>query len=396
MRFSLEMDLLIESMSVVVLKTPIDRFRQLIKRSDVDWPRLEKLVKYHSIRPMLSEACNLAGFDNASVEEWASFTRLQSIHNMAYGKEAIRILKIMEAQKIIVLPLKGLVFLDKIYEGRPLREMGDFDILVSKAESVRALKILLAEGYRLKVDEVINDKLLTDIIEKTPNHEVGLFKETKMGIMIHIDFHWKVYEAPQYNFETEEILSGTQIANFQGETCLMPNSEILFKMLLNHHGGRDCWLKLKHVADLLIFLVKQKELSREELNDLGRSMGMEQINKLGVALVDLIFLKKEDAYINPHLLNQIVHFWENGKDIKSIYPKILRLRIYRKVQDHPTSWRKLLWQELEFHSKATPVESKRLMVFSERHVVLNSLMKLLSYLNRYYIKRNLRKIYTPN
>lgn len=248
---SKELQLLIESIKIVLLDASPNVFKNLANDPELNWQRVDKLLKYHSIRPIFYQASRNINLQNDLVERVGVFTKKQAIKNLNEIIESTRVLTILKNAGIPALPYKGLLFLEKIYGNKPLREIGDLDILVSPQDSVKALELLIEDGYKLGVEGNISKELLIEVIKTTPSPEVGLDKKTSIGMNVHIDFHWGINEFSQYRIDLALIFSTAEMANFQNQKVLLPNTSSIFKMLINHHGGRECWVRLKHLADFV-------------------------------------------------------------------------------------------------------------------------------------------------
>jgi hypothetical protein len=386
---SKELQLLIESIKIVLLDSSSNIFKNLANDPKLNWQRVDKLLKYHSIRPIFYQACRIINFQNDLVESVAVFTKKQAIKNLNEIVESKRVLTFLKDAGVPVLPYKGLLFLEKIYDNKPLREIGDLDILVSPKDSVKALALLVEDGYKLCIEENISEELLSEIIKTTPNQEVGLDKKTTIGMNVHIDFHWGINEAPQYRIDLPLIFRTAEIANFQNHKILLPNTSSIFKMLLNHHGGRECWVRLKDLADLIAFKNAYPQISFNDLTNWSSEMDMKKIYVAAESLLESIFfsdnivLDKQEESVS---LKRIVAMWEYATHWDRIIPKIFLIRIYRKLQDRETSWSTLIYNQIKFHSMANLTENKRPFVLPEKYVLLNAFSKLLSYIIRMYLK----------
>lgn len=386
---SKELQLLIESIKVVLLDSSPEVFKNLANDPKLNWQRVDKMLKYHSIRPIFYQACRNINFQNDLVESVGVFTKKQAIKNLNEIVESKRVLTFLKDAGVPVLPYKGLLFLEKIYDNKPLREIGDLDILVSPKDAVKALELLIKDGYKLCVEGNISEHLLTEIIETTPSPEVGLDKKTPIGMNVHIDFHWGINEASQYRIDLPLIFSTAEIANFQNQRILLPNTSSIFKMLLNHHGGRECWVRLKDLADLIAFKKTYPQITFNDLTNWSSEMDMKKIYVAAESLLESIFfaddlpLDKQEESVS---LKRIVGMWEYATHWDRIMPKIFLIRIYRKLQDRETSWSTLIYNQIKFHSMANLTENKRLFVLHEKYVFLNAFSKLLSYVVRVYLK----------
>jgi hypothetical protein len=386
---SKELQLLIESIKIVLLDSSPNVFKNLANDPKLNWQRVDKLLKYHRIRPIFYQACRNINFQNDLVESVGVFTKKQAIKNLNEIVESKRVLTILKDAGIPVLPYKGLLFLEKIYNNKPLREIGDLDILVSPKDAVKALNLLIEDGYKLCVEGNISEDLLTEIIKTTPNPEVGLDKKTTIGMNVHIDFHWGINEFPQYRIDLPLMFSTAEIANFQNYKILLPNTSSIFKMLINHHGGRECWVKLKHLADLIAFKKTYPQISYNDLTNWSSEMDMRKIYVVAESLLESIFFsdnvvldKQEDSVS----LKRIVNMWEYAIHWDKIMPKIFLIQIYRKLQDRQTSWSTVIYNQIKLHSMVNLTENKRLFVLHEKYVFFNAFSKLLSYIVRVYLK----------
>jgi hypothetical protein len=280
--FSLELQTLIEAIKVVLLKRPNEKFVSMIHSSTLDWLKIQKMLEYHQIRPIFYEACRIIGFDNDFVSKLKVFTKRQIMVNLATSQELGRLLELFQEKEIEMLPYKGALFLEKIYQNHPFRESSDVDVLVKPKNAFESIKILMADGYKISpiFTDIKNfdDEILHEVLERSQWKEIGLYKPLPSGVVFHLDFHWEFNETFHiYNTPMEELFEKSIIDNFQKRKLLIPSKEIIFKMMLNHHGGRGCWLRLKDFCDLLAFRKQFAELPIEKLNLFASEMKMQRV-----------------------------------------------------------------------------------------------------------------------
>jgi hypothetical protein len=389
MKLSEELKILVESMKVVLLEEEPSHFQTIITAPNIDWERLYRLSAYHQIRPIFHEACKKINFQNEVVKNVALYTQRQAIKNLNEVHESRRILKLFADEGIPALPYKGLLFLEKLYQNRCLREIADLDLIVQPKNALKALKSLIADGYKICIDAEPNDEHLEELIENTPCLEVSLIKKTKIGMNINIDFHWGINEVPQYNFKLENIFENAQLAHFLKSEFLLPDTESIFKMLINHHGARECWVKLKYFADMMMFKKSNPNLSEAELIKYSLAMHMGKVQNAAAALLDGLFNPTETnlkRMENDKSLKSIVGMWEEADHWRNkAYPRFKFLKIYRMLQDKNMNWFSLFHNQIMFHSKVNFIEEKRLIVFPKKYIYLNALSKLITFLVRVYI-----------
>jgi hypothetical protein len=386
---SRELSLLIESIKLTMLDGSVPDFREKVNDPKINWDKILKMVHYHHIKPVFYRACKLAGFNNQHIERIAYFSQTQAIKNLTEKVESIRILKLLEKNEIHAVPYKGLLFLEKLYNNEAIRQIGDLDILVKPTEAFNALKVLMDDGYELKIEGTLTDDLLKSIIETKPSPEISLLKKNILETNFSIDFHWGMNESPYFKIDANSIFECCEMAEFNNAKLSIPNEIGIFKMLLNHHGSRECWVKLKLLVDLIAFKKAYPKLKNDLLQGISKEMNMLKIYTAGESLIELFFKKETKETINypdAIALKRIVEMWETSKHWVYILPKIWLLRIYRLLQDKKTSWWKLIKTEAEFHAKIDLSVAKRIFILPPKYIFLNTLSKFYSYAIRTYLK----------
>ena len=167
---------------------------------------------------------------------------------------------------------------------------------------------------------------------------------------INIDFHWGINEVPQYNFKLENIFENAQLAHFLKSEFLFPDTESIFKMLINHHGARECWVKLKYLADMMMFKKSNPNLSEAELIKYSLAMHMGKVQNAAAALLDGLFNPTETnlkRMENDKSLKSIVGMWEEADHWRNkAYPRFKFLKIYRMLQDKNMNWFSLFHNQI--------------------------------------------------
>lgn len=364
MKFSTELEILIESIKVSLLEQSPDRFNYLLQQKSLNWQRLKKMAAYHAVRPILYDAFQKVGFQNEYVEKLRAFCLEQTVMNLTTEKELSYILELLKANNLRVSPYKGIFFLKNLYGGKQLREIGDLDILIHPSDAKEALKILNDGGYHWAEDvrvEGFTDEEIDWILESPPK-EVGLDK----GI-IHIDFHWGIAE--QYRdlrFDYRQLFTEKEFS-----------VEKILYMILIHHGSRDCWLRLKYVADFMMFMKKfEKQLDCDVIHQNLKSYKIFRSSKIGLLLVKQFSQKKHEE--NNHSMKLIINYWERAEVWKNLKNKILYNQIYFSMQDDSFSVLSYIKNYFKANSYPNPIENKRIITFPRNYPFLNLLSKILS------------------
>ena len=390
--YSTELEIFIESIKVALFDKPKERLLFLLENKTINWQRFEQMWSYHALRPVVYSAFTKVDFQHKILEKLRLYSFEQAVVNLQLYNELPHLLRLLSKNGIKALPYKGILFVEKLYQNQPLREFGDVDILVHKKGAQKALQLLFADGYTLAKEVRVSgttEAEITEILEFQCN-EVGLDKSP-----IHIDFHWQIFEDYRhFKITTDEILSGSVLVKNE---YYEPTTETLFLMILIHHGGRDCWLKLKHLADLAMFItLYQHQIDWHKMFVHLEEIQLKTSTLHGLILVQSIFkidfcpkLQQicSQATYNEALIKKIVAYWEYAGDMVRLRSKMQYNYIYWLLQDANFSMPKHLWSYFKNHAYPNPIEEKRLIIFSKKHPILNFFGKVLSILVRRFHTR---------
>lgn len=387
MQITKELKTLIESIKVTLLEVDPTHFETLCLNEDLDWKRLQKMLVYHQVRPLFYLACKKIDFNNDVVQKAELFSKRQAIKNQYERLELGRIIAVLLDKDISVLPYKGLFFLNKLYQNHSFREIADMDIIVPSKQAIIALQTLLEDGYVFQKNCDPTEGFLIDLIENAPYPEISLVKRTELGIEVNIDFHWRINESPYYNIDITTLFLESQMGLFDQKIILQPNHISIYWMILNHHGARECWVKLKNVADLLMYIKVHQNIPNSELSKYSSEIGMKKIHLMGTLLLNQYFLENIPKVSNPEnlkIFKKIIDMWEYSVPGRKLFAKFLKFRIYKELMDTKLSWIRLISDQVSFHSIPNHLEHKRLFILPRKYLLLNTFIKFLSYFVRVY------------
>lgn len=366
---SKELQTLILAYKVVFLDHEQAEFGKTYEACDPE--RLMKLATSHAVRPVLYQALKKIGRNDLLTHKLQLFASQMALRDKLYGIEMVRILKLFREEGIEVLPYKGYLFTKKLYGGQHFRESGDMDMVIRDKERVaEAIALLKEEGYELHAPCSGHE-----LVNHAPGREVSLMKENNSGLSFHIDFHWGVNETYHiYPITTEDFFKGATIQFFLDEEILIPSNEAFFKMLLNHHGGRGGWLKLKELFDLSLFLSRQ-EGNKEDLKNWASAIQMDKVFQTGNQLNGILVKQEPPAASKEG--RAIIKLWEREKSYDNdLWLKIKKMRVYLDLQNPDISRLNLFRRYAAYHGTDTPLYEKYYRPFDGRSRVLNFIVKM--------------------
>lgn len=375
---SKELQTLILAYRVLFLDLDKSEFKRAYADCKAD--RLMKLASYHAVRPVLYQALRKAEIIDALTLELQSFATQIAMRDKIYGIELARLLKLLNENGILALPYKGYLFTEKLYKGQHFRESGDMDLVIrNKSQAEVALKLLMNEGYNLEAKVSIQE-----LLDNAQGREVSLIRLGQTGLSFHLDFHWGVNETyHEYLISTEDFFEGFFFDFFSGVEVLNPCTDAIFKMLLNHHGGRNCWLRLKEVFDFSLFLTHFPNIENR-WDEVAKKMKMATVYQAGNRLNEILLSKNKNIE-RYDKTKKTIKWWEEGTTIKPgiSISRVRYFKIYLSLQDQRVSHLKILWNYILFIGGYFPSNHhKYYRPFKGRSNFLNFLIKSVTILYR--------------
>ncbi len=353
--------------------------------SSINEQRLQKLVLYHKLRPIL---CNYLSFEqypeNDFLKSLKAYTHQQAFTGLKLRAESDRLIALLAQSQVNAVLMKGNSFLKWIFDNKNLREGSDIDLLVMPEQLTETLKILENDGYQINLGYGNLHHLANryELITKSShNYELPLRKGH-----LNIDLHWGI----AYGFLNAQIPPSYIFSHFI--TKDKPNElslEGICWILLNHNGAKELWLNLKNLADFLFFLNKyQNIVNWEEIFQTAATYKYQTSLKNGLYYIKNLF----DFSLNPTLenylgthkpknINLTIKYWEKAKHW-GFFPvyRWYYERIYVQSQDEGFSTSQYLKKIYLAYSQPNVIEEPRLFQFPEKYPFLNFVSKFVSYL----------------
>jgi hypothetical protein len=205
--------------------------------------------------------------------------RSNAAHHMLLSGELLSLLRILDAEKVRAVPLKGPVLASELWGNIASRVMCDLDLLVSKADITRTTKILLANGYRL-------DSRLPPGQEKSAFHwnsQLAMVRDTPP---VNLDLHWQLlpslFPCAAY---FDSVWDRLRTASFEGREILALSDNDLL-LFLCAHGSRHLWKDLRLSADIARLVQIRQDLDWDSLMRSARDAGGELVLALGLWMVN--------------------------------------------------------------------------------------------------------------
>lgn len=236
-----------------------EEFRTLLA-TPLDWDYLISTARKHGLIPLLyrhlnAVACGIepAHFDTIKQE---SVENCQSVLHLS-GR-LTKLLKLFDENRVPVSIFKGSILAKQAYGENSLRQAGDVDILIDRANFEIAKTSLESLGYRM-----VPVLTLHQLAAHLNFHcEIQFVRDNWFTV---VDLHWALTpKAFPVELHTCEVLARSQTLSIGGMriNTFDPEDLILFQCV---HGAKHYWSRLEWIASLAELIRNQEKIDWDVL-----------------------------------------------------------------------------------------------------------------------------------
>lgn len=230
-------------------------------RSPPDWDEVLRLSRFHGLIPNLNRAFQTACLAEVP-REVRTTVEAEARTSAARGRfltgELFRVLDALQESNIPALPLKGPVLAQLLYDDAGGRQLADLDILVSRADALRAVEVAFSLGYQTTRDATL----------RFPKHTLkhGYDYQLLHRITGHqLEVHWAALPSRGLDpIETDRAFEAIVQVPICGRLVPFFNPETLC-LVLCAHGSKHLWSPLKNLVDLARLLDVYPKLDWDEV-----------------------------------------------------------------------------------------------------------------------------------
>ncbi len=214
-------------------------------RSPLDWDEVLRLSRYHGLIPNLNRALQALSVSEVPRDVRATLeaeARASAARGRFLTGELFRVLDALRESNIPALPLKGPVLAELLYGDPGARELADLDILVPRADALRAVEVAVSLGYTPKWHAS------PQFFERTLRHACDYeLVNSRTGHLLEI--HWATQPSSGIEpIEIDRAFDATIQVSICGRSVPFFNPETLC-LFLSGHGAKHLWLPLKNLVD---------------------------------------------------------------------------------------------------------------------------------------------------
>ncbi|MDH5523376.1 MAG: nucleotidyltransferase family protein [Desulfobulbaceae bacterium] len=251
----------------------------------LDWDTVISNAIYHKVIPLLHRTLT-HHFKDETPEKVAAkinvHLKRSVLQTFAISAALIKVTRLLTENNIDVLPVKGALLSQKLYNSPTMRTYTDVDILVRQEDLIGALNLLQENGYKLLPEGIAQSTYLKFL--KYYHHGRLLDKN---GILI--ELHWELsgFYAPT-PMTLNSIVPFLTKTEFNNYPTLDLTDEMLF-IFLCLHGNKHNWAKLDYISSLAELIRITPNLDWPVILDLGKKLKMQKRILLALLLADKLF-----------------------------------------------------------------------------------------------------------
>jgi Uncharacterised nucleotidyltransferase len=291
---------------------------------EVDWDYVYDLARRHSVIPLVYSQLSTTAAANVPPDQLA---RLKSDYqdnvarNLLLTAELCSILQIFEAAGVEAVPYKGPALAVYAYRNLALRRFVDLDILVRKADILRAKELLTARDFVCRTHWTKTQEAL---LLRT-QHNLSLSREE--GRMV-VELHWEVasslfassLQAETFWLRLETIrLNNVAVKSLSTEDLLLS---------LCVHGSKHLWERLAWICDVAELAKTRTDLDWSVVLERAASSGNQRMLFLGLYLAS--------SLLDAPLPKQVKSRFEADRMVASLAMQVSK-RLFGDVGQAPAS-----------------------------------------------------------
>lgn len=228
-----------------------------------------------------------------------------TLNHLILWNELKKIIKITNQKQIPIIPIKGLILTEMLYNNPGLRRTSDIDLLIKKEHLSKIESELINLGYTLKALEIKN----RDLIINTLFHLV-FEKQNPCGVPTKIEAHWDVLPSVmRIDNLINDFWNNAIIREVSGEEVLtLSYEDLLFESIIEIYKDDIN----KHTLGYAPFLLKRRLDTSQILQLYGRQINWEvfinRVESYGLRGLVYYALTLNNELFNNHTLPQeILH-----------------------------------------------------------------------------------------
>ncbi|HEV2129754.1 MAG TPA: nucleotidyltransferase family protein, partial [Longimicrobiaceae bacterium] len=274
------------------------RRMQTLLRQGIDWERMLPLAERHGMLPLLHWHLDAAAADEIPLE-MRSRLRVAFLGNagrvLGLVGELFEILQLFERHGIDAVAYKGPLLSAQLYGDLALRQAGDLDLVLRKANLPCARQLLLQRGYRARAELAPGEE---EFALRAGYHEIF---DRGGALPFTVELHWAFTRADfAVPLDFDALAPRLESTSLQGRRFSRFAREDLL-LILCIHGAKHRWKRLEWICGVAEALRANGEIDWTGLLRHAEALRSRRMLLLGLHLAHKLL----DAPLPPELAQEI-------------------------------------------------------------------------------------------
>jgi len=260
-----------------------------LSAGNIDWPYITHMARRHGMTSILYANLKKLGLVAQLPEATAGTLKRWYLQvtggNMRLGKRLAEIVGILAARGVPVVPFKGPVLTQMLYNDAALRYCQDLDVLVPRDQAATARDALRDAGYFHRDPPL--EALDAEQFEKFAANEKEFELIDAAGTTM-IDLHWRLVVDGRPCFDYAFCRDRLGSVDFAGRevACLSDEDMVVYLCV---HGSSEGWKNLGAVLCLAEYIEKHPDLDWDRVLALAGILRRKRMLLLGLFLARDLF-----------------------------------------------------------------------------------------------------------
>ena len=221
----------------------------------VDWARFMTVLVRQRVVGQARDALRSAGVALPAEldSRLAEIGRASAARNLALAAEAVRLRRLLDAERAPALFIKGAPLAQLAYGGQGLKSARDIDLLIAPADVERVFGLLRREGYVLAAPHGELDPAQMQLVLRL--HKDLELVDRARGV--NLELHWRLIDNPALLGDVGVASPTQEVPVLDGSLVTLGDAELFAYLCV--HGASHCWFRLKWLADLNAWLASKSD-----------------------------------------------------------------------------------------------------------------------------------------
>lgn len=256
-----------------------------LSQTEMDWSYILNFLSAHHLRVLFFESVSRHKSIQVPADSLQMLKQFafRNLHKNGYlMHELVGIVRALAEQNISVVPFKGVVLSQQLYQGLGQREIDDLDILVHKEDLLRVVGYLSQQGFvgKSPIPSAVG------AIDRIDHYHISL---TRQEPDLTVELHWMLARHEFSKLSHPSLFWNNLTAITSFDQTMQTVEMQIFVIFSCMHAFKHSWRRLAWIYDIAQILYQFPDLNWKEILETAEELHGKQIVLQGLCLAHEIF-----------------------------------------------------------------------------------------------------------